>query len=120
MTRRIALAIPISAWAVVLVALVVVYFTTRQALVAELDQSIILRASNLPHLLGVSQQGGSSLPAGDRYVIRNALGQVIVRPDGQSAGRSAVIVKDKRFATLGDGTRVRSITLNIGLKPTEG
>src|SRR5258706_2874599 len=119
MTRRIVLAILLSAWAVVLVALVVVYFTTRQALVAQLDQSIILRASNLPQLLGVSHQGMTALPSGDRYVIRNELGQIIVRPDGQATAGSAPLVKDRRFASLGDGTRVRSITITLALPPPD-
>src|SRR5687768_1691448 len=113
MTRRIALAILFSAWAVVLVALTVVYVITRQALLAELDASIIMRASALPQLAGVSQAPRSaSLPAGDRYVIRNELGQVIVRPDGQGANHGAPIVTNRKFVSVADGRRLRSLTLN--------
>ena len=86
MTRRIALAILFSAWAVVLTALVVIYFVTRQTLIAQLDDSIISRASALPQLSGVAQEGMAVLPAGDRYVIRNELGQVIVRPEARMPG----------------------------------
>src|SRR3954470_24534227 len=100
MTRRIALAILFSAWAVVLVALVVIYFVTRQTLVAELDDSIIMRASALPQLVGVSQQdGGVILPAGDRYVIRNELGQVIVRPEGKASNNASPIVTNRKFVS---------------------
>jgi signal transduction histidine kinase len=121
MTRRIALAILFSAWAVVLVALVVIYFVTRHALIAELDDSIITRASALPQLIGVSQQPGSTvLPPGDRYVIRNELGQVIVRPESRLEERAEPIVTNRKFVSLPDGGRLRSITLNFGLRASEG
>src|SRR5436190_14880305 len=117
MTRRIALAILFSAWAVVLVALVVIYFVTRQTLIAELDDSIITRAAALPQLTGVSQEKGMAiLPAGDRYVIRNELGQVIVRPEAPLSARTTPVVSSRKFVSLADGGRVRSITLNFPLK----
>jgi signal transduction histidine kinase len=121
MTRRIALAILFSAWAVVLVALAVVYLTARHTLLAELDESIILRASTLPQLLGVSQQSGETgLPPGDRYVIRNELGQVIVRPDGQVTNRASPVVTNRKFLSLPDGRRLRSLTLNFGVRAADG
>lgn len=117
MTRRIALAILFSAWAVVLVALVVIYFTTRQTLIAELDESIISRASALPQLTGVSQESGMAvLPQGDRYVIRNELGQVMVRPQRPLSTGSAPAVSNRRFVSLAGGGRLRSITLNFPLR----
>jgi len=120
MTRRIALAILFSAWAVVLTALVVTYFVTRQTVVAELDESIIMRASALPQLLGVSQEsGGAVLPAGDRYVIRNELGQVIVRPADRFNERPAPVVVSRKFVSLASGGRLRSITLNFVLSAAE-
>src|SRR4051812_38230122 len=118
MTRRIALAILFSAWAVVLVALVVIYFVTRQTLIAELDDSIITRASALPQLTGVSQEtGGVLLPPGDRYVIRNDLGQVIVRPEQHLSSGNAPVVTSRKFVSLASGGRLRSITLNIRVAP---
>src|SRR2546421_1757794 len=120
MTRRIALAILFSAWAVVLTALVVIYFVTRQTLVAELDESIIMRASALPQLLGVAQEGGGAvLPAGDRYVIRNELGQVIVRPEDRFNDRPSPAVISRKFVSLASGGRLRSITLNFALSASE-
>src|SRR5437899_2496205 len=117
MTRRIALAILFSAWAVVLVALVVIYLVTRQTVVAELDESIIMRASALPQLVGVSQEGGMAIfPPGDRYVIRNELGQVLVRPEGRLSSRASPIVTNRKFISLAAGGRLRSITLNFGLR----
>src|SRR2546423_7424150 len=120
MTRRIALAIPFSAWAVVLTALVVIYFVTRQTLLAELDESIIMRASALPQLVGVSQDtGGAALPAGDRYVIRNELGQVIVRPEDRFNDRSSPAVISRKFVSLPSGGRLRSVTLNFVLSAAD-
>jgi len=120
MTRRIALAILFSAWAVVLMALVVIYFVTRQTLVAELDESIIMRASALPQLAGVSQEtNGAVLPAGDRYVIRNELGQVIVRAEDRSNERPSPLVTSRKFVSLASGGRLRSITLNFVLSAAE-
>ncbi|HEV8293360.1 MAG TPA: histidine kinase dimerization/phospho-acceptor domain-containing protein, partial [Tepidisphaeraceae bacterium] len=116
MTRRIALAILFSAWAVVLVALVVTYWVTRQTLIAELDESIIMRASALPQLVGVSEGTAAALPAGDRYVIRNELGQVIVRPDERLSGRSSPVVTNRKFVSVADGRRLRSITLTFALR----
>jgi signal transduction histidine kinase len=120
MTRRIALAILFSAWAVVLVALVVIYFATRHTLVAELDESIIMRASALPQLVGVSQEGGIAvLPPGDRYMIRNELGQVIARPQGRLSSRASPSVISRKFVSLADGGRLRSITLNFALRASD-
>src|SRR5688572_24087607 len=120
MTRRIALAILFSAWAVVLLALVLIYLVTRQTVVAELDESIIARAMALPQLAGVSQQGGVGvLPRGDRYVIRNELGQVIARPEGRLDNRAAPVVTNRKFVSLADGGRLRSITLSFALPASE-
>ena len=120
MTRRIALAILFSAWAVVLTALVVIYFVTRQTLVAELDESIIMRASALSQLVGVSQEtGGAVLPAGDRYVIRNDLGQVIVRPEDRFNDHPSPAVISRKFVSLASGGRLRSVTLNFVLSASE-
>jgi signal transduction histidine kinase len=121
MTRRIALAILLSAWAVVLIALVVIYLTTRQTLLAELDESIIMRASALPHLLGVSRESSMvALPPGDRYLIRNELGQVMARPDGQLSDRTSPVVTNRKFISMAGGGRLRSITLNFGVRSSEG
>src|SRR4051794_27565609 len=120
MTRRIALAILFSAWAVVLVALVVIYFVTRQTVLAELDESIIMRASALPQLRGVAAESNMVvLPPGDRYVIRNELGQVIARPEAKVSSGAMPIVTNRKFISLAGGGRLRSITLNFGLRASE-
>jgi two-component system OmpR family sensor kinase len=116
MTRRIALAILFSAWAVVLVALVAIYFVTRQTVLAELDESIIMRASALPQLRGVTQESGLAvLPAGDRYVILNEVGQVLVRPEAQASTGVSPVVTSRKFVSVAGGGRLRSITLTFDL-----
>src|SRR4051812_41095524 len=119
MTRRIALAILFSAWAVVLVALVCTYLVTRQTLIAELDEAIIMRASALPQLSGVSQENTTTLPPGDRYVIRTDLGQVIVRPQERLSSRNTPVVSSRKFVSLSEGGRLRSITLSFALPASE-
>src|SRR5712671_7030500 len=112
MTRRIALAILFSAWAVVLVALVAIYFVTRQTVLAELDESIIMRASALPQLRGVTQESGLAvLPPGDRYVIMNEVGQILVRPEARESSHTVPVATNRKFVSLPGGGRLRSITL---------
>jgi hypothetical protein len=59
------------------------------------------------------------LPPGDRYVISNELGQVIVRPEAKAGSGAAPVVSNRKFITLAGGGRLRSITLNFGLRASE-
>ena len=59
-TRRIALAILLSCWLVLLAGGTASYVAVRRALLDELDASLVLRASSLPEVLGVAdgERGG--------------------------------------------------------------
>jgi heavy metal sensor kinase len=104
----------------VLVALVSIYFVTRQTVLAELDESIIMRASALPQLRGVTQESGLAvLPPGDRYVILNEVGQVLARPEAHASTAAAPVVTNRKFVSLVGGGRLRSITLTFALPPSE-
>jgi signal transduction histidine kinase len=52
-------------------------------------------------------------------VIRNDLGQVIVRPQERPGNRSAPTVTGRKFVSLADGGRLRSITLTFTLSEPE-
>jgi two-component system sensor histidine kinase QseC len=113
-TRRIAAAILLTSWAILLLGGAASYWSIRQVLLAELDDSLVLRASSLPEVLGIRADGAgrAAVPAGDRYVIKNRLGRTLARPEAEpaAAGRPARVVS-KSFATLADGARTRTITL---------
>ena len=107
MTRRIALAILFTTWAVLLVSAVATYLITRQTLLAELDQSIEARASALP------PSGSIVVPPEDRYVVRNEAGQTVARPELAAKPGARPVVLASGFVSLGDGTRFRSITVRM-------
>jgi heavy metal sensor kinase len=110
-TRRIVLAILLVTWAVMIAGAVAIYWVTRETLLSELDESLLARAAALPQLLGVSPASGAvGIPPEDRYVIRNERGQTVARPRLRLAGAEPVILS-RSFVTLGDGKRVRSITV---------
>jgi two-component system heavy metal sensor histidine kinase CusS len=112
-TRRIVLAILLVTWAVMIAGAVAIYWVTRETLLSELDQSLLARAAALPQLLGVAPAGGAvGIPPDDRYVIRNERGQTVARPQLRTPAAEPVILS-RTFVTLGDGQRVRSITVRM-------
>src|SRR4051794_39886124 len=73
MTRRIALAILLTVWAILIVGSVGAYVAVRWALIDQLDQSLVAKASTLAELAPPSALREKS-PAGedaDRYVIQS-------------------------------------------------
>jgi two-component system OmpR family sensor kinase len=119
MTRRIALAIVLTCWLALAGGGAVAYVAIRQSMLDELDAALVLRATSLPEVLGVRRveadaTGGAALPYGDRYLIRVGRGQTVARPDTRPAGAvppALPEVRSRGFATLADGTRVRTVTL---------
>lgn len=116
MTRRIAMAILLTCWLVLLIGGAATYVGIRRAVLEDLDASLVLRASSLPEVLGVNSNGAKGeqlmLPPGDRYVVKDSRGHTMARPslDGAEPARRAEL-RGARFAMLADGTRVRSVTL---------
>src|SRR5689334_23213359 len=130
MTRRIAVTILLTVWAILLAGGVTTYLTIRAVLLKDLDASIAARAASLPQLLdenGRSISSTSLARRDDRYVIRNELGQTVARPlsgDGGTATANASLASSSSavtaamprvaragFADLPDGSRVRTVTL---------
>ena len=112
MTRRIALAIMLTSWAVLALGSVASYLAIRAALVDEFDRSLVARASALPDATAVGSGGGGAIPAGDRFLVRDAAGRTIARLPLETNDQAVEIVS-RRFATLGGGERVRSLTLRM-------
>jgi heavy metal sensor kinase len=116
MTRRIALTILLSVWATLIAGGVVAYMTTRAALLADLDQTLLARAASLPEI--VRTPGMPSSLSGrdeqDRYVMKNDVGQTVSRPspgEGGSPRDASPRLVTGAFSRLGDGTRIRSVTV---------
>jgi signal transduction histidine kinase len=114
MTRRIAMAILRTCCMVLLTGGLLSYLFIRQALLEELDASLVVRASSLPEVLGVADAGKPErtvVPAGDRYIIRNSLGQTVARPGTRTATTRPIDIRARQFVALADGTRMRSVTV---------
>jgi signal transduction histidine kinase len=110
------MAILLTCWLILLIGGAATYVGIRRAVLEDLDASLVLRASSLPEVLGVNADAPRGeqvmLPRGDRYIVKDARGHTVARPglDGAETTRRAEL-RGARFATLADGTRVRSVTL---------
>jgi heavy metal sensor kinase len=130
MTRRIALAILLTVWAILIAGCVTAYFSMRAVLIEQLDESIVAKARALPELrpagtgdnrepeppaAAVSPHSDrarhSAIPAPDRYVVKNAAGQTLSPPAG-GLSDSDISVVSASFSTLADGSRQRSLILS--------
>jgi heavy metal sensor kinase len=143
MTRRIALAILLTVWAILVAGCATAYLTMRSVLIDQLDRSLKAKASSLPELTRFAGAGGATsgdgedgappaavrnapvpanaatTPRGDRYVIKNAAGQTISPPAG-GLSDSDVTILSASFATLQDGTRLRNLTLRAAVPGADG
>jgi hypothetical protein len=77
MTRRIALAILLSVWAVLLIGAVAAYFAVRSVLIADVDSLLYARAVSLPELAHTQPLDPKHTPQydwTDTYTIKPATG----------------------------------------------
>jgi heavy metal sensor kinase len=125
MTRRIALAILLTVWAVLVAGCVVAYATVRWALIQQLDQSLVNKASALPELARV-RPGMATRPAPvddspqvDRYVIKADNG-VTVSPPAGGMVLSQVESLGGSFSELADGTPMRNVVVRGVARSPEG
>src|SRR5438045_3222707 len=100
MTRRIALTILASVWAMLIFGGLGAYFTVRAVLLADLDASLRMRALAL-----LSADGGAGrVPGDDRFRIQDELGRTVGRPTTvPGASPTAVQVLNVGFASEPDG-----------------
>ena len=125
MTRRIALAILLTVWAILIAGCTTAYFAMRWVLIAQLDESIKMRAASVPELVrpmnseGMRNASTSRDAHGDRYVIKNASGQTI-SPAAGGVAVSDVTILSGSFATVADGSRERSLNLSATAPGPDG
>jgi signal transduction histidine kinase len=122
MTRRIALAILLTTWAVLIAGCMVAYFTVRWAMIRQLDFSMERRAASIPELAAVNAAPNPSAlsPSTDRYIIRTDNGQAKLSPAGGGRAVSDVVPVSGTFTKMGDGTRWRVLTLRASARLDPG
>lgn len=107
MTRRIAITIFLTVLAAIVCATAAAWYTARTILVADLDESIIRRATALP-AVGGGNKNEIALP-GDRFIVQDGLGQTLDRPSPASGAAPHVQVADAAFVHLPEGTYRRLV-----------
>ena len=111
----------LTVWAMLIVGGAAAYWTTRTVLLENMDAALVSRAAALPemvHAPGVAP-GLPPLRGGDRYLIKNDLGQTLARPVGAESGAAPTLVSAS-FTELGDGSRWRSVTLRLLNRSADG
>src|SRR3954469_3166652 len=87
MTRRIAIAILLTVWAILIAAGVSTYLVTRSVLLVNLDDAIVQRAKALPQItdpLGRHYRNTSPIRSDDRFIVRNMHNQTLRRVDDEA------------------------------------
>jgi signal transduction histidine kinase len=113
MARRIAVAMLLTLWVMLVTGGSIAYFYTRSLLLADFDQTIVDRACSL----WATQQGAtrdiSERFPEDRFVVTNQRGQIVSRPAETAAPTTKPVVLNREFTTLAQGDRIRCITLRM-------
>jgi signal transduction histidine kinase len=125
MTRRIAIAILLTVWVILIAGGCAAYLATRAVLIAELDESLRVRAQSLPQVF--DEHGRryfaetARLRADDRYLVRDSLGRTVARHDPQRipAGTEPPALMAGSFFRSG-GELFRSITLRAHARGVGG
>jgi signal transduction histidine kinase len=112
MTRRLAIAILLTVWTVLLAGGLTAYLTIRSLLIADLDAVLFARAASLPELVQGQQFDPQRIPQydwSDIYTIRDDAGRSI-SAGGDRTQASPTLVS-AAFTNGPDGRRVRSIVV---------
>jgi signal transduction histidine kinase len=111
MTRRIATAILLTVWAVLIAGGFTAYWATRSVLVADLDAVLTARAMALAESSG---DGAATAPAAardERYVIQNEHGQTIHFSADPPEAALVPPPQKASFSRLADGRLLRTVTV---------
>ena len=112
MTRRIVAAILLAVWTTLIVGGVTAYVLVRSILLEDLDSSIVERAATLIETSHAGQSPQRPLPQPrDRFFMTDASGQTIARMPAPAASPQAPRIISRAFTTLGDGQRMRTLSL---------
>ena len=106
MTKRIALAMLATVFAILIAAGVTAYLTTRSVLLANMDASMVERTAPVNE--------------SDRFVARNELGQKVESGTPGDREKYKPALQWARFVTLDDGTRVRTVSVRTFVRKDNG
>src|SRR5690348_11382798 len=105
MTKRLAISMLLTVWAILIAAGVTAYWTTRSVIVSNMDESLVARATP------IAEQG--------RYLVKNGPGQTVQRGADAAPTRKAQLLR-AAFVRLGDGQRVRTVSVRTWTPKPDG
>ena len=112
MTSRIATAILLTVWAILVAGGLTAYWVTRSVLLADLDQSLVERARSLPQ---VSAGAGEPAPAWpeDRYFITTDVRRIDLPAERGARGDARSLPPYTASFSTAEGRRLRTVTLHL-------
>ncbi len=114
MTRRIAVAILLTVWALLIAGGVVGYGMTRSVLLENLDTALINRAASLMQQgTGSQAHEENSAPTGDRFLIQNEMGQTVARVTHSNLPAPELL--HAGFSETAEGQPLRTIKVRLNL-----
>src|SRR5437899_1108365 len=108
MTRRIAIAILLTVWAMLIAGGCLAYFTTRSILLRNLDEALMARALSRA-AQSLPAGSGAAIVGGERYVIKNELNQTVAGGARYDSKYEPQILS--RQFSHANGVRYRTITV---------
>lgn len=115
MTRRLALAILLTVWGMLLVGGVSTYYAVQSVLLADLDAVLFARAAGLPELYRPA--GATGIPPIPQYDWRDTY---VVQEDADRAGataKTAPRIVDRRIESVNGDGRIRHVVVEAWAEP---
>jgi signal transduction histidine kinase len=113
MTRRIAVSILLTVWAILIAVGVSTYLTARTILLADLDAAIMARAASLAQVTDATGRrfvNSRPIRVSDRFLVRNDIGQTLGRTEPGERDTGPKLL-DAAFVRMPDGAHYRRVTL---------
>ncbi len=119
MTRRIATAILLTVWVMLIAGGLIAYFTTRSILLTALDASLTSRALSLvAQTRPPTTEPSLVYLGGDRYVVKNQIAQTLARPAIPNPQLQPQLLS-AHFSDA-DGKRLRTVLVRYFVVPLNG
>jgi signal transduction histidine kinase len=125
MARRIAAAILLTVWAILVAGGLATYWVTRSVLVGDLDATLTLRARVVADAAARGERperaaAADVAAAQDRYVVHNGLKQPIVRVADAEPDDPPAPPQSASFSRLGDGRLMRTVSVTVAAPDAPG
>jgi len=121
MARRIAAAILLTVWAILVAGGVAAYWVTRAVLVGDLDATLAQRATAVAHAVSrgesIDAAAANFGAAEDRYVVVTDPGRIMRRAADSRARRPVPAPQKAAFSRLADGRLIRTVTVHVPRDP---